>query len=99
MQRGIETGDGWFFLIDALCTVLQWEADHGETPQPVATQVKEKLGSLRFRLRQPSERQRGMVALALEVSTRLCVVCGGAVGSCTHGKTPHVQPDNQVPRA
>ena len=74
MPRGIATGDGWFFLIDALCTVLQWEADHGATPQPVATQVKEKRGSLRLRLRQPSERQRGMLALALEVSTRLCEI-------------------------
>ena len=76
MPRGIETGDGWFELIDALCTRLQWDADHDPFPQPVAIQVKEKLGSLRFRVRQPTERQKGMLTLALELSTRLCDVCG-----------------------
>lgn len=76
MPRGIETGDGWFEPIDALCTQLQWDADHVISPQPVAIQVKEKFGSLRFRLRHPTERQHGMVMLALELSTRLCEVCG-----------------------
>ena len=76
MPRGIETGDGWFELIDTLCTQLQWDANHDVSPQPVAIQVKEKFGSLRFRLRHPTERQHGMVMLALELSTRLCEVCG-----------------------
>ena len=81
MPRGIEAGDGWFELIDALCTQLQWDADHEISPQPVAIQVKEKLGSLRFRLRHPTERQLGMEMLALEFSTRLCECCGTPRGS------------------
>ena len=72
MPRGIEARDGWFELIDSLCSVLQWDADHGGAAQPVAKQVKEKFGSLRFRLRAPTERQQGMLALALELSSRLC---------------------------
>ena len=81
MPRGIEVGDGWFELIDALCTQLQWDAGHEISPQPVVVQVKEKFGSLRFRLRHPTERQHGMQMLALELSTRLCEHCGTPRGS------------------
>lgn len=75
MPRGFEVGDGWYQLIDALCEQLQWESDQDGT-QFVATQVKEKLGSLRFRGRPASERQRAMLTLASVFSTRVCEVCG-----------------------
>ena len=77
----MQPGGGWFELIDALCTQLQWDAGHEISPQPVVVQVKEKFGSLRFRLRHPTERQHGMQMLALELSTRLWEHCGTPRGS------------------
>ena len=48
MCWGIETGDGWYDLLDKLCSFLQFHTDHNKYPQIEATQVKEKYGSLRF---------------------------------------------------
>lgn len=50
MCWGFSCGDGWFALIDQLCTNLQECVDAGTIPQPVAVQVKEKFGELRFYL-------------------------------------------------
>ena len=44
--------------------------------QVAATQVKSKLGGLRFYIRQASQRQRAMIALAEGVSMRMCEECG-----------------------
>ncbi|MGB4860124.1 MAG: hypothetical protein WBP11_12470 [Dokdonella sp.] len=76
MSRGVECGDGWFDLIDALCALLQRQTDYGNQPQAIAAQVKEKLGGLRFYLRNASERQRGMIDMAQELSFRICDQCG-----------------------
>lgn len=46
MYFGIETGDGWYMLIDKICSQLQWNTDKNEYPQVVFTQVKEKYGAL-----------------------------------------------------
>ena len=49
MCWGIETnGRGWYQLLDCLCSSLQWDTDCNGYPQVVATQVKEKFGTLRF---------------------------------------------------
>lgn len=80
MCRGIEVGDGWFDLIDALCARLQWATDHDGAPQVVATQVKEKFGRLRFYRYEASEQQVGMIDLAAELSGRICDVCGNLGG-------------------
>jgi len=50
MAFGIETGDGWYNLIDMLCSFIQTELDQGSTNsfQLIAVQVKEKMGGLRF---------------------------------------------------
>lgn len=76
MCRGIEVGDGWLHLIDALCACLQWTTDHDGAPQVVATQVKGKFGRLRFYRHEASEQQVGMIDLAAELSGRICDVCG-----------------------
>lgn len=76
MGRGFECGDGWFNLLDTLCELLQFETDFNRAPQVVATQVKEKLGSLRFYCRQANELQRGMIAMAAAMSARTCEICG-----------------------
>ena len=54
MAWGIECGDGWHDLIDALCTEIDAEVQHTNRLYPhlkfavVAAQVKEKWGGLRF---------------------------------------------------
>lgn len=54
MAWGIECGDGWHDLIEALCTEIDAEVQHTNRLYPhlkfavVAAQVKEKYGGLRF---------------------------------------------------
>ena len=68
MCRGIVCGDGWFDLIDTLCCTIQQSIEHGDTPPLRVTQVKEKLGTLRFRIRGGNERVRGMIDMAVAFS-------------------------------
>lgn len=77
MCWGLECGDGWFDLIDTLCGLLQWDTDHNGQPQIVASQVKEKYGTLRFYTEGSTERQDGAIAMAEQMSGRLCERCGG----------------------
>lgn len=86
MCRGIEAGNGWFHLIDGLCARLQWETDHNGAPQVVATQVKEKYGTLRFYRHESSEAQSAMIELAVELSGRICDVCGSPGASVNVGR-------------
>ena len=48
MCWGVSTGDGWYKIIDMLCSFLQFDIDNNNYPQIEATQVKEKFGTLRF---------------------------------------------------
>ena len=48
MPWGICCGEGWLPLLDKLCHHLQFNTDVNGFPQVEATQVKEKLGTLRF---------------------------------------------------
>ncbi len=55
MAFGVECGDGWFNLIDRLCTDIQSEVDLGRKNHDLefvcsAEQIKEKYGTLRFYL-------------------------------------------------
>ncbi|WP_322032854.1 hypothetical protein [Paraburkholderia sp. J76] len=72
---GFGCGDGWFDLIDVLCARLQLATRHG-APQVVASQVKEKFGTLRFSASGADARQRAMIELAEMMSGRLCEQCG-----------------------
>ena len=76
MCWGIATGNGWYHLIDGLCAQLQRETDQDGVPQIIATQVKEKFGTLRFHTREANERQSAMIDLASELSSRICDQCG-----------------------
>lgn len=71
MNWGFQCGDGWYGLIDGLCEVLQRDTDMDGEPQAVAMQVKEKFGSLRFRVRGATERQRAMIAVVEAISMRI----------------------------
>ena len=59
MGRGFECGDGWFQLIYELCTSIEVQAremglDPATEDWPMARQVKEKFGSMRFYISTPS---------------------------------------------
>ena len=45
---GISTGNGWYKIIDKLCSKIQKYVDSNEVKQVQTVQVKEKFGGLRF---------------------------------------------------
>lgn len=90
MFWGFEHGDGWYDIIDAACAKIQEHVDskrleHPEMSdeqfddehQPVAAQVKEKFGSLRFYVDNCDEYVDAVIAMAEDASGRTCEVCGG----------------------
>ena len=48
LRWGFECDDGWYELIYGLCEKIQAYIDGVKCQQVIATQVKEKFGSLRF---------------------------------------------------
>lgn len=77
MCWGFECGNGWYNLIDSLCSCIQHYLDYKtEVPQLVATQVKEKFGGLRFYYRGGDEYVRGLVDMASYLSNSTCEICG-----------------------
>jgi hypothetical protein len=88
MCWGVETGNGWFPIINLLCSNLQWDTDRNGYPQVVATQVKEKFGTLRFYYTHaPSDNlitytdrqyghQDGMISFVEQLSAYVCEECG-----------------------
>lgn len=80
MCWGVETSSGWYWLIDKLCSQLQWDIDHNKHPQVEATQVKEKFGSLRFYTNGADDTQEGMISLAEFMSEYICEHCGSTEG-------------------
>jgi hypothetical protein len=73
---GYRHGRRWYHLIDALCIQLQRVTDQDGAPQVIASQVKDKFGSLRFYTREADGRQKAMIELAKELPQRICDVCG-----------------------
>ena len=81
MCWGFECGDGWYWLIDNLCNSIQSYIDLNQAHNPditqiVATQVKEKYGSLRFYYNGGDRLIDGMVWLAENLSYKICEDCG-----------------------
>ena len=77
MHWGFTCGVGWFDLIGELCEKLQAASDAGEMPQPVAEQVKQKLGELRFFVSSPSSfLARALIEAVRERSALTCETCG-----------------------
>jgi len=80
-----ECGDGWYDLIECLCAIIQRETDYAgyrlseeekETIQPLAAQVKEKFGGLRFYIYGGTERMWGAISMAEAMSFKICESCG-----------------------
>ena len=84
MCLGFDCGDGWYTIIDVLCMHLQarrdgylaWPEGAREIYQPVAAQVKEKYGGLRFYYDGGDDFSDGVVAMAEAMSYRTCEKCG-----------------------
>lgn len=83
MCWGFECGDGWFNIIDRLCSCIQWHCDGRHIPgevtceQVVATQVKEKYGTLRFYSTGGDQWTDAYEGMAESMSAVTCEVCGG----------------------
>lgn len=79
MFYGFEHGDGWYWLIDTLCDHIQkyiTNNKHLNVEQVVASQVKEKFGTLCFYYDGGNEYIRGIVSHAEFLSGRICEMCG-----------------------
>jgi hypothetical protein len=76
MCWGFRCDDGWYQIIDELCTSLQSQTDNNGFPQIVAFQVKEKFGTLRFYVLESNQTQRDLIAMAEHMSSKTCEKCG-----------------------
>lgn len=81
MCWGFEHGDGWYQIIDSLCGNIQnhidWQEKIGKSvPQVVASQVKEKFGTLRFYYDGGDDYISGLVSMAESWSAVACEECG-----------------------
>lgn len=88
MCWGFECGDGWFNILNTLCSEIQTHINfhdsmHKRLPdrfdtveQVVVEQVKEKFGTLRFYYRGGDEFISGLVNMAEAMSAITCEICG-----------------------
>lgn len=83
MAFGCECDDGWFDLLNELCTEIQSYLDKKKgCKQVVAAQVKEKFGGLRFYYDGGDEQTEKFVMKAEQESEKICEMCGnkGEIG-------------------
>lgn len=99
MCWGIDTGDGWYNIIDCLCSAIdehveqlkEQQAKSGEPPDPDSyeiqfVQVKEKFGTLRAYLNYSDETLEALVGMAARLSARTCDQCGNPAKTASqHG--------------
>ena len=91
MHWGFEHGDGWYNIIEAACRNIQNHVDwkrkqepyasmshdeFDEIHQPIAAQVKEKFGTLRFYVDNSNREVSGAIVLAELMSGRTCEYSG-----------------------
>lgn len=89
MSYGFDCDDGWFDLIWTLSQKIEDSARQaGLEPQsnawPEATQVKQKMGTLRFYLDYSTEAIAALIRKAEENSAKTCETCGNP-GSTMRG--------------
>lgn len=76
---GFECSDGWYWLIDRMCNHIQAHIDWNQNlniEQVIATQVKEKYGSLRFYYYGGDGFIEGIVKHTEWLSSSVCEECG-----------------------
>lgn len=81
MCWGFDCGDGWYNIIDATCAMIMNREYNNKLnnvtmPPVVATQVKEKYGTLRFYYNGGDDYIDGVVAMAEAMSGVTCETCG-----------------------
>jgi hypothetical protein len=77
MCWGFNHGNGWYNLVDSLCTCIQHYLDYKpEISQVIIDQVKEKYGSLRFYFHGGDEYVQGLVTMVEYLSASTCEICG-----------------------
>ena len=101
---GFQCGDGWFGIIDALCSEIARRVKAGTMPQVVATQVKEKSGFLRFYIRDHVTRHANpqahrLIELAQRQAEHTCQQCGKPVGLTESPRWAAMCPDCTRERA
>jgi hypothetical protein len=82
MAFGIETGDGWYDLIDVLCSRIM---QAGPPAGFKADQVKEKFGGLRFYASPATDEILDLIEAAEEESYLVCEQCGSRAGVTSEG--------------
>jgi hypothetical protein len=78
---GFACGEGWWSIIELLCSNIQhhidWKNKQLEVvPQVTVAQIKEKFGGLRFYYNGGDDEIRGMVRIAEAWASRSCEECG-----------------------
>lgn len=76
IQFGIETGNGWYWLLDQLMGEIYQYCNTNDKKIPDIIQIKEKFGSLRFYIQGGDEMIDGMIWLAESMSNNICEECG-----------------------
>lgn len=73
-----ECGNGWYDLLDVLCSILERRRRRGSIPTNDIDiiQIKEKFGGLRFYCYGTDDYINGMIDFAEKISTRICEECG-----------------------
>ena len=82
MAFGIETGDGWYDIINGLCEQIVKIDPLGNVR---ASQVKEKFGGLRFCVVGATEEIYSLIDTAEAMSFETCEDCGTREGVTTEG--------------
>jgi len=88
MCWGFDCDDGWYPLINLLCREIQWHIDHNakiETTQFLASQVKEKFGTLRFYGNGGDDKTDSFIWFAEAMSSIICETCGAPGKRRGHG--------------
>jgi len=76
MCWGISCGDGWYWLLDSLCSRLQNLTEEENKPQIEVTQVKQKFGGLRFYITCGDDVVYNIIDFAEYLSYSICEECG-----------------------
>ena len=84
MCWGIETGNGWYNLIDNLCAMIMEYCKLNNYPIPEASQVKEKYGTLRFYMDNSNNDIENLINIATHTSAITCEICG-KIGELNNG--------------
>ena len=87
---GFCCGEGWWPIIESLCSNIQhylnWKNKESEiVPQVIVRQVKEKFGGLRFYYDGGDDRINGMVRVAESWADHTCEDCGNKATRQTTG--------------